>query len=126
VEILPKRVGYLWGSGVLDHWKPRVQLTILRRMKTKITELPNKGEVIIYRARDHKIKLEVTLEHETVSLSQKQMANLFGSVIRNFRITAADVGSCVSDEVSAKFSMCQFCTNCNAMCIFCTLHLDND
>ncbi|MEK6563469.1 MAG: virulence protein RhuM/Fic/DOC family protein [Candidatus Omnitrophota bacterium] len=81
-------------------------------MKNKITEIPSKGEIIIYRTKDKKIQLEVKLEQETVWLSQKQIADLFikdirtinehiqnifkekelkkNSVIRNFRITAAD------------------------------------
>jgi len=71
-----------------------------------------KGDVIIYQARDRKVKLEVTISQETAWLTQKQMANLFKkdirtinehiknifqekelqqkSVIRNFRITASD------------------------------------
>ncbi|MFA4888065.1 MAG: virulence protein RhuM/Fic/DOC family protein [Candidatus Omnitrophota bacterium] len=74
--------------------------------------MANKGEIVIYRDKDKKIQLEVTLEQEAVWLTQKQMANLFGkdirtinehmqnifkekelkknAVIRNFRITAAD------------------------------------
>ncbi|MDP2911052.1 MAG: virulence protein RhuM/Fic/DOC family protein [Candidatus Omnitrophota bacterium] len=81
-------------------------------MKNKITEIPLKGEIVIYRTKNKEIRLEVKLEQETVWLSQKQMADLFtkdirtinehvhnifkekelkkNSVIRNFRITAAD------------------------------------
>jgi len=81
-------------------------------MKNKITEIPSKGEIIIYRTKGKKIQLEVKLEQETVWLSQKQIADLFikdirtinehiqnifkekelkkNSVIRNFRITATD------------------------------------
>ena len=81
-------------------------------MKNKITEIPSKGEIIIYRTKGKKIQLEVKLEQETVWLSQKQIADLFikdirtinehiqnifkekelkkNSVIRKFRITAAD------------------------------------
>jgi len=77
-----------------------------------ITKIPTKGEVAIYRTKDKKIRLEVKLERESVWLSQKQMADLFrkdvrtinehiqnvfkekelnkSSVIRKFRITAAD------------------------------------
>ena len=72
----------------------------------------NKGEIIIYKAKDNKISLNIRLEKETVWLTQKQMAELFDknirtvnehvknifrekelkedSVIRKFRITAAD------------------------------------
>ena len=71
-----------------------------------------KGEIAFYQAKDKKVKLQVKLEQETVWLTQKQMAVLFGknirtinehiqnifkekelgqkSVIRKFRITAAD------------------------------------
>ncbi|MFA5093335.1 MAG: virulence protein RhuM/Fic/DOC family protein [Candidatus Omnitrophota bacterium] len=44
-------------------------------------EMPFKGEVAIYQAKDKKIQLEVKLEQETVWLSQLQMANLFGKVV---------------------------------------------
>ncbi len=72
----------------------------------------SRGEIIIYQTKDKAIQLEVKLERETVWLTQKQMADLFkkdirtinehihnifkekelkkNSVIRNFRITAAD------------------------------------
>ena len=81
-------------------------------MKNKMTEAQPKGEIVIYRAKNKKIQLEVKLEQDTVWLTQKQMAGLFAkdirtinehiqnifkerelsknSVIRNFRITAAD------------------------------------
>jgi hypothetical protein len=70
------------------------------------------GEVVLYRAKDGKTALDVRLAGDTVWLSQKQMGELFDknvrtmsehirnvfkegeldetSVIRNFRITAAD------------------------------------
>lgn len=81
-------------------------------VKNKITEIPSKGEIVIYRTKDKRIQLEVKLEQETVWLSQKQMSDLFKkdvrtinehirnifkekelekeTVLRNFRITAAD------------------------------------
>ena len=37
-----------------------------------------KGEIVIYQAKDKKIRLEVKLEQDTVWLSQKQIARLFG------------------------------------------------
>jgi len=46
-------------------------------MKNKITEISPKGEIIIYQTKDKKIQLEVTLEQETVWLTQKQIATLF-------------------------------------------------
>ncbi|MDP1629090.1 MAG: RhuM family protein [bacterium] len=72
----------------------------------------NKGEIVIYQTPQKEVKLDVRLEKETVWLTQKQIAVLFdkniptinehiknifkegelqeNSVIRNFRITAAD------------------------------------
>lgn len=46
-------------------------------MKNNITEIPSKGEIAIYRTKDKKVHLEVKLEHETVWLTQKQIAVLF-------------------------------------------------
>lgn len=73
---------------------------------------PKRGEIIIYKTPDKKIKIDVKLDQETVWLNQKQMAELFdkglptinehiknifkegelseNSVIRKFRITASD------------------------------------
>jgi len=47
------------------------------KTKNKITEIPAKGEIAIYRTKDKKIQLEVKLEQETVWLSQEQIAKLF-------------------------------------------------
>ena len=77
----------------------------------KTTE-PNKGEIVIYKTKDGKTSLDVKLEEETIWLTQKQMAELFGknrvtitehiqnvfkegeleekSVCREFRHTAKD------------------------------------
>jgi len=74
--------------------------------------LKNASEIILYRTEDDKTEIQVTLQDETVWLSQAQMAELFqkdvrtinehiknifkegeleeSSVIRNFRITAKD------------------------------------
>ena len=81
-------------------------------MKNVGTKMPSTGGIVIYRAKDNKVQLEVKLENETVWLTQKQMGVLFckdtrtvnehilnifkekelnkNSVIRKFRITAAD------------------------------------
>jgi len=48
-------------------------------MKNKITEIPPKGEIVIYLTKDKKIQLEVKLEQETIWLTQKQIARLFGT-----------------------------------------------
>lgn len=75
-------------------------------------ESPGQSQILIYQADDNKTRLEVKLQDETVWLTQKQMADLFQkdvrtinehiqnvfeeaelaekSVIRKFRITAAD------------------------------------
>ena len=45
-------------------------------MKEANTE--NRGEIIIYRAEDNTIQLDVRMEQETVWLTQKQIAELFG------------------------------------------------
>jgi len=72
----------------------------------------NPGEVLIYQTEDGRTRVEVRMEHETVWLTQRQMAELFqkdvrtvsehignifeeaelqsDSVVRSFRITAAD------------------------------------
>jgi len=81
-------------------------------MKKKGEQIPVKSDLILYQAEDGKTKIEVRLQGETVWLSQKLMAELFQknvrtinehiknifeegelaseSVIRKFRITAAD------------------------------------
>lgn len=85
----------------------------------KITE-PNKGEIVIYKTKDGKTSLEVKLEEETIWLTQKQMAELFGkgrvtitehiqnvfkegeleekSVCREFRHTAKDGKSYITQH----------------------------
>ena len=48
------------------------------RKKDKESILP-RGEIVIYRTSDRGVQLEVTLEKETVWLTQKQIADLFGT-----------------------------------------------
>ena len=43
-----------------------------------MTQEPNRGEIIIYRAEDNTVQLDVRMEQETVWLTQKQIADLFG------------------------------------------------
>ena len=50
-------------------------LYIIHTMKTKEH---NKGEIVIYKAKDGKTSLDVKLEQETVWLSINQMTELFG------------------------------------------------
>jgi len=48
-------------------------------MKNKQQRDFNKGEIVIYQAKDKKVQIEVKLEQETVWLTQKQIAALFGT-----------------------------------------------
>ena len=43
-----------------------------------IENAANRGEIIIYRAEDNTVQLDVRMEQETVWLTQKQIAELFG------------------------------------------------
>ena len=43
-----------------------------------MSEEQDRGEIIIYRAEDNTVQLDVRMEHETVWLTQKQIADLFG------------------------------------------------
>ena len=50
-----------------------------KREKANMENQPeNRGEIIIYRAEDNTVQLDVRMEHETVWLTQKQIAELFG------------------------------------------------
>lgn len=50
-----------------------------KREKANMENQPeNRGEIIIYRAEDNTVQLDVRMEHETVWLTQKQIADLFG------------------------------------------------
>ncbi len=48
------------------------------RQKIRTRQLQGMKEIEIYKSPDNKIELQVNLENETVWLSQKQMAELFG------------------------------------------------
>ncbi|PIP19447.1 MAG: cytochrome C biogenesis protein CycH [Candidatus Omnitrophica bacterium CG08_land_8_20_14_0_20_41_16] len=48
-------------------------------MKNEITEIPSKGEIVIYLTKDKKVQIEVKLEKDTIWLTQKQIAQLFGT-----------------------------------------------
>jgi hypothetical protein len=56
-----------------------------------IDKLEHKGEVLIYRADDGKTNIDVTLEDETVWLTQVQMARLFGKDARTVSEHIANV-----------------------------------
>ena len=47
--------------------------------------IENRGEIIIYRAQDNMVQLDVRMENETVWLSAAQMAQLFGKEESNIR-----------------------------------------
>jgi hypothetical protein len=48
--------------------------------------LPAKGQLLVYQADDGKIRIDVRLEHETVWLTQKQMAELFQTSVPNINM----------------------------------------
>jgi prophage maintenance system killer protein len=50
-------------------------------MKNQINKVPSKGQIVIYQTKDKSVQLDVTLEQETVWLTQKQMANLFEKTV---------------------------------------------
>ena len=45
----------------------------------------NRGEIIIYRAEDNTVQLDVRMEQETVWLTASQMAVLFGRDVKTIR-----------------------------------------
>ena len=50
----------------------------MQRNSNAMEENINRGEIIIYRAEDNTVQLDVRMEQETVWLTQKQIAELFG------------------------------------------------
>ena len=63
-------------------------------------EEQNKGEIVIYKAKDGKASLEVKLEKNTVWLSQKQMAELFQKDVRTINEHTKNIFK--EDELSEK------------------------
>ena len=49
----------------------------------KPSDLPSKGQFLVYLAEDGRTKIEVRLENETVWLSQQHMADLFQTTKQN-------------------------------------------
>lgn len=43
-----------------------------------MTNIGNKGEIVIYISEDGKVTLDTKLENETIWLTEKQMAEFFG------------------------------------------------
>ena len=66
----------------------------------------NKGEIIIYRAADNSIQLDVRMEQETVWLTALQMAMLFGRDVKTIRkhINNAMHEELADEVVGAKFA----------------------
>lgn len=66
----------------------------------------NRGEIIIYRAEDNTIQLDVRMENETVWLTASQMAQLFGRDVKTIRkhINNALREELADEVVGAKFA----------------------
>ena len=73
-------------------------------MNEKPTE--NRGEIIIYRAEDNTVQLDVRMENETVWLTASQMAHLFGRDVKTIRkhINNALREELADEVVGAKFA----------------------
>lgn len=68
--------------------------------------IENRGEIIIYRAEDNTVQLDVRMENETVWLSAAQMAQLFGRDVKTIRkhINNALHEELAGEVVGAKFA----------------------
>ena len=66
----------------------------------------NRGEIIIYRAEDNTVQLDVRMENETVWLTTYQMAHLFGRDVKTIRkhINNALREELADEVVGAKFA----------------------
>ena len=66
----------------------------------------NRGEIIIYRAEDNTVQLDVRMENETVWLTASQMAELFGRDVKTIRkhINNALHEELAGEVVGAKFA----------------------
>jgi len=66
----------------------------------------NRGEIIIYRAEDNTVQLDVRMENETVWLTAAQMAELFGRDVKTIRkhINNALHEELAGEVVGAKFA----------------------
>ena len=53
--------------------------------------IENRGEIIIYRAEDNTVQLDVRMENETVWLSQQQMVLLFNSTKQNISLHIGNI-----------------------------------
>ena len=68
--------------------------------------IENRGEIIIYRAEDNTVQLDVRMENETVWLTASQMAHLFGRDVKTIRkhINNALREELADEVVGAKFA----------------------
>ena len=68
--------------------------------------IENRGEIIIYRAEDNTVQLDVRMENETVWLTASQMAKLFGRDVKTIRkhINNALHEELAGEVVGAKFA----------------------
>ena len=68
--------------------------------------IENRGEIIIYRAEDNTVQLDVRMENETVWLTASQMAELFGRDVKTIRkhINNALHEELAGEVVGAKFA----------------------
>ena len=68
--------------------------------------IENRGEIIIYRAEDNTVQLDVRMENETVWLTAYQMAHLFGRDVKTIRkhINNALREELADEVVGAKFA----------------------
>ena len=53
--------------------------------------IENRGEIIIYRAEDNTVQLDVRMENETVWLSQQQMVQLFNATKQNISLHIGNI-----------------------------------
>ncbi|MHC1730359.1 MAG: virulence RhuM family protein [Syntrophobacteraceae bacterium] len=70
------------------------------------TNLPAKGQLLVYQTEDGKIRIDVRLEQETVWLTQKLMAELFQTSVPNINMhikNIFDEGELAADSVIQEF-----------------------
>ena len=78
----------------------------MQQFKMNEKPIENRGEIIIYRAEDNTVQLDVRMENETVWLTASQMAELFGRDVKTIRkhINNALHEELAGEVVGAKFA----------------------
>ena len=66
---------------------------------------PNRGEIIIYRAEDNTVQLDVHMEHETVWLTASQMALLFD---RDVKTIYKHINNALREELDKSLVVANF------------------